>query len=178
EKDYEVFDKNYEIDSIISQIPTANSIVREKIIIKVVTSKGDDEFGMPNIVKMDIRNAETTLKNHGLIIEEIQYAYSLNTEENKIIYQNPSANDIVTRGSVVNITISKGLPPNTIKLMPSVLGLKKDVVKILMENVGVEYTLDYIPVFDEKRKGIAIEQFPSGDSIIKDEQIVVIRIGE
>jgi eukaryotic-like serine/threonine-protein kinase len=178
EKEYEVFNANHASNSIISQFPIADSIVRQKRIIRVVISKGVNDFEMPNVVKMDLRNAEITLKNYGLSIGNIEYVESLNIEEGKIISQNPSSKSKISRDGLVNLKVSTGLPKTDKKLMPAVLGLKKEVIDILMDNVGLKYEIQYIPVQDESQKGIAIEQSPNGDEDIQDGQNIVVKIGE
>jgi serine/threonine-protein kinase len=178
EKDSEVVDKKTKKGRIVSQFPLQDSVVREGRTIKVVVSKGGTGAEMPSVIGIEQREAETILKNAGCIIGQEEFSYSMTVPAESVIDQNPKPLAIFSRGTFVNLKISKGLPPQGIKLMPNVLGLKKEVIEILLSSLGVDPSFEMVLVDKEEKRGIAIGQEPSVDDQIAEGQTVYIKIGE
>jgi serine/threonine-protein kinase len=177
EKDSEVFDKKTKPGRIVSQFPQQNSIVRQGRTIKVVLSKGGNGSQMPSVIGIDQREAEAILKNAGLIIGQEESLYSTDVQAGKIIDQNPKPFAIISRGLFVNLQISKGSPPEGVKLMPNVIGLKKDVAEILLTTIGITVNFDFVPASKSEDKGIVVSQSPSMNQEITSGESVNIKIG-
>jgi len=177
EKEAEVFDKSIKPDRVVSQFPEQDSIVREGRIIKVLVSKGGNSLQMPNIIDLEQREAEIKLKNFGLTIGQEEYVYSLTIAEGRVVEQSPEPESMISRGNFVNLKISKGLPPEGIKIMPNVLGLKKEVVEILLSTLDITFSFDFVLTNREDQKGMAIDQSVKPDQRIPEGHTVWIKIG-
>lgn len=174
EKDYDAYSE-LPIETIISQFPEPNAVVRERRTIKVVISKGIKSSEIPDLYKTDIKDLDIILKNYGLEKGKIEFVPSTSVEKNKIISQYPLPKTAITRGSKVNIKVSSGLPKDK-KLMPPLLGVKEEVANILLDNANIKYEIQYTKADD--KKGIVISQTPGKDEEIKPGQKVIIEIGE
>jgi len=178
EKDSEIFDPKIKPGRVVSQFPQQNSTVRQGRQIRVVVSKGGNAAEMPNVVGLEQREAESVLKNNGLIIGQEEFFYSSSVPAGQVISQSPEPLSNISRGKFANIKISKGLPPEGVKLMPSVIGLQKEVIEILLNGVGIKFNFEIVPTTDESKKGKAIEQSIASDEEITPEQTVNIKIGQ
>ncbi len=174
EKNYDAY-SDLPIGTIISQFPESDAIVRKKRTIKVVISKGYKDSIVPDLYKTNLDDLELILKNCGLEKGRVDFIPSTTVEKNKIINQNPTYKTVVPRGSEVNVKVSSGLPKNK-KLMPDLLGLKKEVADILLDNANIKYEIKYTPTDNEK--GIVLSQIPNKDEEIKFNHKVIIEIGE
>ena len=104
--------------SVLRQIPSAGSVVREGRIIRVWISQGDEMVFVPSVEGLDLRAAQLAIRQAGLQVEKVENAYSLTTEKGLIIAQKPKADSMLTRGDKVVLTLSNGQPPASVILVP------------------------------------------------------------
>ncbi|MBR3899763.1 MAG: PASTA domain-containing protein [Elusimicrobiaceae bacterium] len=104
--------------SVLRQIPSAGSVVREGRIIRVWISQGDEMVFVPSVEGLDLRAAQLAIRQAGLQVERVENAYSLTTEKGLIIAQKPKADSMLTRGDKVVLTLSNGQPPASVILVP------------------------------------------------------------
>ncbi|MBR2865698.1 MAG: PASTA domain-containing protein [Elusimicrobiaceae bacterium] len=90
--------------SVLRQIPSAGSVVREGRIIRVWISQGDEMVFVPSVEGLDLRAAQLAIRQAGLQVERVENAYSLTTEKGLIIAQKPKADSMLTRGDKVVLT--------------------------------------------------------------------------
>lgn len=94
-------------EHIISQSPTAGSLVYLNTPINIVVSEGSNLVCVPNVVGMDYSDALVML--HTLQFRpEATYSFSDTVETDYIISQIPQAGTYVTQDSSVHIVVSKG----------------------------------------------------------------------
>ncbi len=104
--------------SVLRQIPSAGSTVREGRVIRVWISQGDEMVFVPSVTGLDLRAAQLAIRQAGLQVEKVEHAYSLTMEKGQIISQKPAADSMLTRGDKVVITLSDGEPPASVILVP------------------------------------------------------------
>ncbi|MBO7238747.1 MAG: PASTA domain-containing protein, partial [Elusimicrobiaceae bacterium] len=104
--------------SVLRQIPSAGSTVREGRIIRVWISQGDEMVFVPSVVGLDLRAAQVAIRQAGLQVDKVEHGYSLTMEKGQIISQKPAADSMLTRGDKINLTISDGQPPASVVLVP------------------------------------------------------------
>lgn len=104
--------------SVLRQIPSAGSTVREGRVIRVWISQGDEMVFVPAVEGLELRAAQLAIRQAGLQVEKVDHAYSLSVEKGLIISQKPSADSMLTRGEKVSLTLSNGQPPASVILVP------------------------------------------------------------
>lgn len=104
--------------SVLRQIPSAGSTVREGRVIRVWISQGDEMVFVPALEGLDLRGAQLAVRQAGLQVEKVEHAYSLTVEKGQIISQKPAADSMLTRGDKVTLTLSDGQPPSSVILVP------------------------------------------------------------
>ncbi len=110
--------------SVLRQIPSAGTKVREGRIIRVWISQGDEMVFVPSVVDLDLRAAQVAIRQAGLQVEKVEHAYSLTAEKGVVIAQKPVADSMLTRGDKVSLTISDGQPPASVVLVPDFINKK------------------------------------------------------
>lgn len=105
--------------SVLRQIPSAGSTVREGRVIRVWISQGDEMVFVPNTVGMALREAQLAVRQAGLNVEKVENAYSLSYDKGIIIAQSVKADNMVQKGSGVTLVLSNGAPPASVVLVPN-----------------------------------------------------------
>lgn len=113
-----VFDDQVEAGHVVSMSPSAGAAVDpKKDSIELKVSKGQESFGMPNLIGSTKDEALALIEQSGLklakdgIIEEPSFS-----PQGQVIKQWPyEPNDQVNKGDEVKIYISSGYPPEALK---------------------------------------------------------------
>jgi len=113
------FAKDVAPGSVLRQIPSAGSTVREGRIIRVWVSQGDEMVFVPETVGIALRDAQLAIRQAGLNVDKVDNAYSLAYEKGMIIAQNPKAESMVQKGTNVSLVLSLGAPPASVVLVPN-----------------------------------------------------------
>lgn len=113
------FAKDVPPGSVLRQIPSAGSTVREGRIIRVWVSQGDEMVFVPNTVGTALRDAQLAIRQAGLNVDRVDNAYSLTYEKGMIISQSPKAESMVQKGTNVSLVLSNGAPPASVVLVPN-----------------------------------------------------------
>ena len=118
------FADNVPPGSVLRQIPSAGSTVREGRIIRVWISQGDEMVFVPNAVGTTLREAQLAIRKAGLNVTKVENAYSLTYEKGVVITQTPKADSMVQKGTAVTLVSSNGAPPASVILVPNFKGKK------------------------------------------------------
>ncbi|MNJ53321.1 Serine/threonine-protein kinase PrkC [compost metagenome] len=129
-----------EAGQVIEQTPAAGTKYdAQSVKVILVVSKGKEDVRMTNLIGMTQEKAEAALKGLDLKLSKdgIKYESSFEHKEGVVIDQWPfKANDTVTPGSEVILTVSSGYPPEAIEykfsfpVVPATEG-KKSKIKIV-----------------------------------------------
>lgn len=151
--------------SVLRQIPSAGSTVREGRVIRVWISQGDEMVFVPNTVGTDLRGAQLAVRQAGLVVGKVENAYSLTYEKGLIVAQTPKADSMVQKGGQVSLTISNGQPPSSVILVPNFKGKKlaEATLWASAQNVNLIIKEDHNSVF---RNGMVAAQRPGTDGQI------------
>lgn len=149
--------------SVLRQIPSAGSTVREGRIIRVWISQGDEMVFVPNTVGTDLRSAQLAIRQAGLVVEKVENAYSLTYEKGQIIAQTPKADSMVQKGEKIVLVLSNGEPPSSVVLVPNFKGRKlaEATLWASAQNINLIIKEDRDSVF---RNGTIAAQKPAADT--------------
>lgn len=116
---------------VLSQSPEPEIKVKKNYKIKVRISKGVELVKVPLVENREMDEAVSILKDAGLI-PIVNYAYDNIVPANKVISQNPMANEEVEKNTRVDIYVSRGKEQVT---MINIIGKTlDDAKKVLNEN--------------------------------------------
>ena len=105
----------YAEGEIIEQSPAADNVVRGNREIKVFVSTGEKTAEMDNVIGMDYRTAEITLKRHELSLEiDYSFEYSDSFNIDCVIRTVPSKGEPLYEGDHVTLVRSKGPEPRPV----------------------------------------------------------------
>ncbi len=163
--------------SVLRQIPSAGSTVREGRIIRVWISQGDEMVFVPNTVGATLRDGQLAIRQAGLNITKVENAYSLTYEKGVIISQTPKADSMVQKGAGVTLISSNGVPPASVVLVPNFKSKKLAEATLWASNQDINLIIKEDPssVFPN---GVISEQSPKADSQVSPKstvQVVVSR---
>lgn len=167
------FDANLPAGTIIRQLPSAGTSVREGKVVRVYVSQGSENIPVPDLVNLPLRNAELLLRQNHLSVGTKETAYSLTAEKGTIISQEPAAGETLDKGQAVNLVVSSGLPPSNLTLVPDFRHKKIADVNLWAstENMLVEIKEDRNSPFPN---GTITEQQPEPDSEVQPQSTIVV----
>lgn len=161
----------YKAGKIISQKPDPGTKVKKGSTIRVVVSKGEAPVEVPDLIGKSELEAGQILGELGLRIGDVNYENSDKIPADAILKQSPKPKTMVTKGSVVNITISKGVE---VVIVPDVEGLTLEKAKEALSKVGLKYRVSE-EESNTVEKGKVIRQSPpASDTLKKGETVLLV----
>lgn len=131
----ETYDDSVAKGSVASQTPEAGKEVKENRLVTIYISKGGEEVTMPNLVGATQKEAENQITTLGLKVGQVTTEYS-DEPKGTVIRQSVAANSKTTKGSSVDIVISKGQENKKVNV-PSVIGQSVEAAKATLEAQGL-----------------------------------------
>ena len=96
--------------NVIATDPPKESMVKAGDNVKVYVSMGPEvsQTAVPDLIGKTTAEAETLLKDAGLVLGEVSQDTSETYAIGKIIYQDTTMSELVDRGTKINVTVSTG----------------------------------------------------------------------
>ncbi|MCJ7471741.1 MAG: PBP1A family penicillin-binding protein [Actinobacteria bacterium] len=171
------FNDTYNQGVIFDQSPPAGSMLEslsgEKLSIILYVSKGERTFNMPDLTGKKLVNAEATLENRDLEIDEIVYEFSDIQPADLIFKQTPPADSKITKSTAITIYISKGENPESV--IPDILGFLEDEALEMLTSYGFEQ-ISIIYEVSEESMGTVFSQVPESGIIYDKADEVIIKV--
>lgn len=138
--DDEVYDDEVEKDHIISQLPAAESKVKEGREITVVVSLGTDEVEVPDLVGKTEQEAAIALENEELELGTVTKVTDSKQPADVVVYQSVQAGETVKAGTKVDIMINeKEAEPEVVTVaVPTLTGKTLEEAKKALTNAGLQ----------------------------------------
>lgn len=122
-KEGEEFNQAVPAGTIVRQNPPAGMSVRENKIVRVTFSQGGQMLVVPSVTGQPVRSAEVALRSAGFTLGEATQRYSAVVPRDYVIEQDPPGAATVGKDDVmVNLVVSRGIPPQGVCLAPSFIG--------------------------------------------------------
>jgi serine/threonine-protein kinase len=109
-----------------------------------VLSEKSSTIEIPDVENLELQKAEMILDERGLKIIVEDEKFHPTTKKNRVIYQKPTAGEIVERGSTVRVVLSKGpekisegAPETPEIVVPSVIGFDINQAKVYLSERGL-----------------------------------------
>ena len=148
----EAFSDKVPAGQVVSQQPEAGSTVKEQRTITIVVSKGGEITVVPDLRGLNRRDAELQIKNSGLKLGRVDEQFAEGSQPDTVINQNPRPPAQVTKGTTIDIVISKGNSPKKLSL--------PDFQGSLLSTVATQ--LESLKLKQGKITEIANDKYPPG----------------
>lgn len=121
-----VFDTLYtshqDPETVVEQFPSPGTRVKPGRTMRLKIARPEKLVLVPNLVGQSRRSAEITLQQLGLMIDTIYTEFNPDYPQGTVAWQFPKSGDQLKKGLGLQITISKGLPPDFFQV-PQLFGL-------------------------------------------------------
>ena len=135
-----VIDTENESGLILSQNPDPGRsmmITPEGIKVELAVSTGMVFTTVPDVTNLDYREARNRLQQAGFIVD-IENATSNSVTKDYVISTSPNANEQLSSGSTVYVTVSTGPQISYVK-MPNLIGLSEEAAISKLESIGLSF---------------------------------------
>ena len=113
---------------VVDQYPKPNMKVKTGRTVRLKISTSEKLVFIPNLIGQSLRSAELVLQQTGLLIDTVYSEYNPEYPKGTIAWQYPKANNTMKKGFGIQVTLSKGLPPDFYQV-PNVIGLSLNQAK-------------------------------------------------
>ena len=113
---------------VVDQYPKPNMKVKTGRTVRLKISTSEKLVFIPNLIGQSLRSAELVLQQAGLLIDTVYFEYNPEFPKGTIAWQYPKANNTMKKGFGIQVTLSKGLPPDFYQV-PNVIGLSLNQAK-------------------------------------------------
>lgn len=141
--------------------------------IKLTVSLGTEKKTIPNVIGQDTRTATATLRDYGFAVKELQVSGG---NAGEVIAITPSVGTILPVGEMVTITVSQGIPEQTI-VVPDLTGLSRSAALVEIFRFGLSVG-EVIEEESEAPDGTVIRQSPSAGSLVSPNTKLKITISQ
>ena len=160
----ETIESDKEENTILEMNPSGNTEAKKGDTIEVKVSGGVAKIKVPDLRDYEINYIKDLLTQKGLEWN-ITEQYSENIKSGYLIKQYPERDKEVTKGTVIELTISKG-PEIKLVSVSNYLGKNVDAAKSDLEALGLIVTIEEQATDRESENGIVLSQtIESGSKI-------------
>jgi len=171
------FNEIYNKNIVFKQNPESGEVIEsltgEKLNIILYISKGKETFNMPDLVGLDLDDAEEIIEDFGLILSSTVYDFSNEQPADIIFDQNPVPGSKVSKSDTVTLYISKGENPQS--TVPDVLQMTEEEAIEELKAQGFEIISVYYEESTEE-KDLVFSQTPVAGTLYEKTQEVIIKI--
>ncbi|WP_289136692.1 Stk1 family PASTA domain-containing Ser/Thr kinase [uncultured Brevibacillus sp.] len=146
---------------VIRQDPGPTMKLKEKAVVTIYVSKGQEQIDMPNLVSLPRSTAEDTLKQAGFKLENVTFVEETDdqAEVGQVIKQSPEANaKVYPTKDKVTITVSKG---KAYVKMPDVRNKSTEAAQVELYKEGLLIgEIKKEPTYTTDKEGIVLSTHP------------------
>lgn len=122
------------LGTVVSQDPPAGRTVKVGRVIELVTSLGPEMVSVPDVRRYSLEDARFAIEQAHLTVGNVLEAYDDIVPSGFVLRQDPAPGARVVRGSLVNLTVSKGQQS---LVLPDLVGRSLDDARRILQNLGV-----------------------------------------
>lgn len=158
---------------ILETDPKAGEMVSKGSTINVTIS-GEEKLYMPNVVEDELEDAKTKLKSLGVTNVEVKKDYSDSISEGKVISQDPSQNQEISKDTKITLVVSLGKKYITV---PELGGLSETAAGNKLNNLGLNVNVKIDKTQNQSSDGKVIGSNPSAGEGVAAGSTVTLIIG-
>ena len=133
----------------------------------------NDSVQVPDLSGMTEQKARTTLGDAGLQVGTIDRTFDNNVKANRVISQNPGADESVTSGDSVDFTISLGTHPTRV---PYVIGQSQEQAATALTDAHLDAV--FHPVQSDQPKGTVVSTQPAANTQVPQGSPVDVQVSK
>jgi serine/threonine-protein kinase len=145
---------------VAHQAPRPGAEVKRDRDVRIMVSKGSQTVVVPNLVGMDVREANIIMEENGLASGAVSKTHSEQAARGEVMSQAPVPGGIVKRGDMINLLVSLGRWPVRFK-MPYLDGLAPEDAILILERSQLNLGQIRHVQRTDRPKGVVVEQEPS-----------------
>lgn len=158
--------------TIISQKPKAGTSALQNAKVDMVISGGPELVEVPECRSLSQSEAATRLTDAGLKVGGITQDYSPDIQAGKVSAQSPEAGTQAAPGTIVALTISKGMQMVTV---PKVTGMSKTSAVSQLKSKGLVGEVQEVQSATQTQN-VVFEQEPQAGQSVGAGSVVVLRV--
>ncbi|MBK8869477.1 MAG: PASTA domain-containing protein [Elusimicrobia bacterium] len=157
--------------AILRQAPPAGFNVREGKIVRVTLSSGGEVAFVPDLVAIALTEAQNRLRAAGLVLGAVSQSYSLESPVGIVLMQNPVSGGSTRPGTMVDLKVSKGPPPQGVVLMPAFMNQPIETARAWADaqKISPEVKEESSSVFSP---GTVMRQSPAPDTPVNEKTLL------
>ncbi|MGM9999168.1 MAG: PASTA domain-containing protein [Candidatus Bruticola sp.] len=157
---------------IISQDPPKGRVVRKNREVLAVVSLGPEQFKVPDLKGLSLREVKKSLNNNKLNLGKVTYVPKSTNRPDEVLDQKPAAGTLALKGAKINITINKGLGMAKVSV-PDCTGRNLTRVMPMLSKVGLNLGKIIWSVSDKASGEILSQSPPGGAAVMSDSEITL-----
>lgn len=142
---------------VISQSPLAGEEVKQGREVWCLVSKGQDLAKIPDVRNKTFKEASIEFQNAGVVVGNVGRVWHEKIGKDMVISQNPKSGLEVPKNTPVDLVVSDGPQPKTVKV-PGVVGAALEGAKETLTSSLLNYEVEYQS--SDKPEGTVIAQNP------------------
>jgi beta-lactam-binding protein with PASTA domain len=119
----------------------------------------DDQISVPDLSGLTEQKARAALGDAGLKVGSIDRAFDNSVKANRVISQDPGADEAVTEGSSVDFTVSLGIHPTRV---PYVIGQSQQQAATALDEAHLD--AQFQPTRSDQPKGTVVRTEPAANT--------------
>jgi beta-lactam-binding protein with PASTA domain len=160
--------------TVVSQDPKPAAQAEEGTTVLVRVSKGEQTFGVPDVLAQSQESATAELEEAGFAVD----AVVVPSEESAglVVAQSPDPGAQASKGSTVVISVSEG-PQIVTATVPDVTGFDRASAEVELQAAGFSTNVQEEQTPDANQDGLVLGQDPAGGSEAEQGTTVTIVVG-
>jgi serine/threonine-protein kinase len=147
----EDYSDTYDVGEVIEQYPDAGNDRELGSTIIITISTGPESFEIPNVYGLTEEQADTKLKELGLVVVH-EYPKSDEIESGRVISTTPERQTKVVKGDTVTVNVSSG-SENEQVTVPNLIGLTEEAATAKLTSAGLVKGSVTLEASDTFKKG-------------------------
>jgi serine/threonine-protein kinase len=158
---------------IVEQNPPQGTSLKTGRSVKVLVSRGERKYPVPNVIGGSVRAATITLSESKLTLGITDYAHTTEGDQSTVVYQSPPPQSVDGTDPKVNILVSLG-PLEQYYTMPDLVGRSFDSVSARARVEGFKLGKPNFRTYPGIAPGMVIQQKPqAGYRLSKNDSILL-----
>jgi serine/threonine-protein kinase len=112
-------DATHDAGTVLSQDPAGGSELTQGKTVTITVAKEPENAAVPAVIGQDVDTAVNQLSDAGFVPNQVTQAVGRQSQDGKVISQNPVGGTQAKKGSRVTITVGRYVPPTTTPTTPT-----------------------------------------------------------
>ncbi len=157
---------------VISQDPPKGRVVRKNREILAVVSLGPEQYKVPDLKGLSLREVKKSLNNNKLYLGKVTYTPKNANRPDEVLEQKPLPGTLALKGTKVNIVVNKGLGMAKVSV-PDCSGRTLARVGPVLKKAGLNLGKVIWSVSDRPVGEVLSQNPPSGAAVMSDSEIAL-----